>query len=280
MTHLTSPAVSFELPSVVERGLATKVARDPERPKRPASPWLRFLAEFRQERKDLAHKEVMKVAADEWKTFSDSKKSQWVEPYKIEKEKYDKDFKQYTDSGKLDAWKRDPEKPKRPITGFLEFAGEFRQKNPAMKMTEATKQASISWKALTPAQKAPYEKRYEEETKKYKAAMEEYKSSGKEAAWKEKKGLDAKDKQKEKAAEKKKKAIEIKAAKKAKEAAKKAKDKEIKAKKKEAEAAKKAKKKEADAAKKAKKKELAAAKKAKAAAKAASSSSRTTGAAA
>jgi len=263
MTHLASQ-VSLELPHVVERSMATKAARDPERPKKPASPWIRYLAEFRQQRKDLHHKDVMKVAAGEWKTMQDSKKTQWTQPYETEKANYEKAFKEYAESGKLEAWKRDPAKPKRPLTPFLEFTGEFRQKNAALKVTEATKQASSAWKLLTPDQKAPYEKRFEEATKKYKVEMEEYKSSGKEAAWKEKKGLTAKEELKQKELEKKQKARELKAAKKAKEAAQKAKAKELKAKKKEAEAAKKAKKKEMEAAKKAKKAEMAKAKKLKA----------------
>jgi len=236
---------------------AKAVLRDPERPKRPASPWLRFLAEFRQQRKEVKHKEVMQVAAKEWQAMPDMKKTPWTQPYEAEKVKYDKAFKEYSDSGKLDAWKRDPERPKRPLTAFLEFTGEFRQKNPSVKITEATRQASTAWKALSVEQKAPYERRYEEASRKYKVAMEEYKSSGKEAAWKEKKGLTPKELQKQKEAEKNKKALEVQAAKKAKEAA-------TKAKKKEAEAAKKAKKKAMVEAKKAKKAALAAAKKVKA----------------
>jgi len=262
LSHLASPLPLGSLLS--DRRLATKaLARDPERPKRPASPWLRFLAEFRQQRKEVKHKEVMQVAATEWKAMPDGKKSPWIQPYEVEKQKYDKAFKEYSDSGKLDAWKRDPEKPKKPLTPFLEYTGEFRKKNPSLKVTEVTKQASSSWKLLPAEQKAPYERRYEEASKKYKVAMEEYKASGKEAAWKEKKGLTPKEQLKQKEAEKKKKAQELKVAQKAKAAAKKAKDKELKAKKKEAEAIKKAKKTEVEAAKKAKKKATDEAKKAK-----------------
>merc|ERR1719362_1186021 len=127
----------------------------------------------------------------------------WVKPYAEAKAKYDTAFKLYTDSGKKAAWKRDPEKPKRPITGFLQFAAEYRSKHPGMKVTESTKAAGVQWKALTPMQKAPYEKQWVDGYNKWKEANAAYKASGKEPAWRKRVGLDVIDAKKAKEAAKK-----------------------------------------------------------------------------
>mmetsp|Transcript_70069 Transcript_70069/g.121289 ORF Transcript_70069/g.121289 Transcript_70069/m.121289 type:complete len:418 (-) Transcript_70069:371-1624(-) len=270
--------------------VAVRPTRDPERPKRPISAWIRYLAYFRQsESAGKGNKEVMTAASAKWKALPASERRRWEEPYEVEKKEYEKQMKVYIDSGKRDAWKRDPEKPKVPMTGFLRFAGEYRMKHKDLKITEATKTASAVWKAMSSTQKAPYEKQYVEAKAKYATALKDYKDSGKEAAWEKKVGItaakekleaaknkvkEAAAKKKEAAAAKKKAAAEKKKAVAAKKKAAAAKKKEAAAKKKEAAAAKKkaiaAKKKEAAAKKKeaaAKKTEAAAAKKKAAAAK-------------
>merc|ERR1712113_462085 len=113
-----------------------------------------------------------------------------------------------------EAWKRDPEKPKRPMNGFFLFAQEFRKKEPNLKVTEATKKAGDQWKNFTPIQKKPYEDQWEAKMTQYKKDLQKYKDSGKEAQWKKKVGLDAIEKS---AAEEKKKKMELEAMRKQKE---------------------------------------------------------------
>uniref|UniRef100_A0A7S2PP01 HMG box domain-containing protein n=1 Tax=Zooxanthella nutricula TaxID=1333877 RepID=A0A7S2PP01_9DINO len=162
--------------------------RDPERPKLPATSWIRYLQHCRKEKADLKHSEVMKIAASTWKSMGESDRAPFVRPYEAEKAIYEKAFQKYKESGKLAAWKRDPAKPLKPMTGFMRFAQEVRKANPQMKMTEHTKTAGQKWKALTAQQKAPYEEPAAKEFAAWKDKMAQYKASGQAAAWKEKVG--------------------------------------------------------------------------------------------
>jgi NADH dehydrogenase/NADH:ubiquinone oxidoreductase subunit G len=205
--------------------------------------------------------EVAKKAAQDWKQLTLSQRAPYEEPYAQDMKVYSEKFKDYVESGKQDAWKRDPEKPKRPLPGFLRFAQEFRQKRPDLKITSQVKEAAAEWKAMPEEMRKPYEVKYSEEKQIWDRSMQEYKASGKEQAWKERVGLagvEAKSAAKKEAAAEKKAA----AAKKKKEAA----QKKAEAAKRKKAAAKKA---EAAANKKAaaaKKKELALARKKKQAA--------------
>lgn len=216
--------------------------------------------------------EVTKKAGTDWKQLTLSQRAPYEEAYAQDMKVYGERLKQYVESGKQDAWKRDPEKPKKPLTGFLRFAQEFRHKRPDLKITSQVKEAAAEWKAMPEEMRKPYEVKYLEEKQIFDRSMQEYKASGKEQAWKERVGLagvEAKSAAKKEAAAEKKAA----AAKKKKEAAQKkaeaAKKKKAAAVKKKAEAA--VKKKAAAAKKKElalarKKKQAAAAEKKKAAA--------------
>merc|ERR1712070_436563 len=96
----------------------------------------------------------------------------------------------YVSSGKKDAWRRDPEKPKRPMSAYFLYASQFREQNPGVKkVTEVIKQATAQWKTLSDTQKAPFVKQAESAKAKYVKDMEQYKASGKELAWQTKVGI-------------------------------------------------------------------------------------------
>jgi len=166
--------------------------RDPERPTKPASAWLLFLADFRKgaAAKSLGNKEVMSTAATKWKAMSASERAPFEGPAKSAQDRYRKAMDAYLSSGKKDAWARDPEKPKRPLTAFFLYATKFREQNPGMKkVTEVTKQANVQWKALSEAQKAPFVQQAEAAKAKYAQDIAKYKASGKELAWQTKVGI-------------------------------------------------------------------------------------------
>jgi len=176
---------------VAVRAFSTKAAKrptDPEKPKRPLGPYFRFLADFRTRHPDLK-KEAVSKAAIAWKGLSDVEKRPFVSPYESEMTIYKEATSKYESSGKKDAWRRDPERPKVPMTGFLRFALEYRSKHSGLKVTESTKQASAEWKLMTAEKRQPYEQAYKTEKEKYSAALEAYKKSGKEGAWKERVGI-------------------------------------------------------------------------------------------
>lgn len=131
----------------------------------------------------------MKVGGAQWKNILPAQRAKWDQLFEAENEGYQKSMEQYVASGKKDAWQRDPLKPKVPMTGCLRFLGDFRQKNPTLKVTEAAQAGSKEWKAMSEAQQKPYNEKYLTEKKAYTSAMEAYRSSGKEAAWEKKVGI-------------------------------------------------------------------------------------------
>ncbi|CAK9051440.1 unnamed protein product [Durusdinium trenchii] len=237
---------------------------------RPASPWILFLQDFRADQSTkLKAKEVLSEASKKWRGMQAGEKAKYEEPAQALKAKYSEAMKSYKESGKQDAWKRDPERPKKPLTPFFKFMEEQRAAagNPK-EVVEITKSAGLKWKSLSESEKSRYAAGWAEAKEKYAAELQAYKDSGKEAKWEKRVGITAlKEKmqvriaskartqkakdankaklQKAKAVEKAKKAKETEKAKKAKEAekakAKKAKEANKAKKAKEAEKAKKAK---------------------------------------
>jgi len=100
---------------VQSAGKAT-LPRDPERPKAPLSAYLRFAAECR-EKKGLT---IMKEIGVAWKQLGEAEKQPFQQATASAQAAYKTEFEAYTVSGKLAAWKRDPAKPKKPLTPFFE----------------------------------------------------------------------------------------------------------------------------------------------------------------
>mmetsp|Transcript_9262 Transcript_9262/g.19042 ORF Transcript_9262/g.19042 Transcript_9262/m.19042 type:complete len:352 (+) Transcript_9262:131-1186(+) len=170
-------------PLTPSRFMGTKV-RDPEMPKRPVSPWLRFLKQFRKDRPDIKHKEFMAAAAADWKSLSPNSKAPFESAYHVDKVQYDRDYQAF-----VDRWRRDPERPKKPPTAYLAFAADVRSQNPTLKASEQAKLAGGKWKAMSAAEKQPYQNRVAPQVESYREQMKAYKDSGKEAAWKERRGM-------------------------------------------------------------------------------------------
>jgi len=131
--------------------------------------------------------EIVKAAAGEWNGLVPAERRPW-EASKDELAAYGTKLKEYTESGRREAWRRDPAKPRLPATAFFKFAAEVRSKHPDKKVTEQTKLAAGLWKHMSAAERAPYESGYAEEKRRYTVAMEQYKASGLEKAWNDRVG--------------------------------------------------------------------------------------------
>jgi high mobility group protein B1 len=70
---------------------------------------------------------------------------------------------------------KDPNKPKRPMTAFFVFSGEFRDEvkaqNPGSKVGDVAKILGERWRAMSDAQKVPYQAKVEADRKRYDAEM-------------------------------------------------------------------------------------------------------------
>lgn len=167
--------------------------RDPEKPKRPISAYFRFLADFRAKNTttNLKGSEIVKQAAVEWKSLTSLQKTPFLMSYEKEKKEFDKVNSEYVTSGKKDAWRRDPEKPKKPMTGFLRFIQDYKKTcAKGLKVTQITKSAGEAWKILPAEQKKLYEDAYAKDKAKYETDMQAYEASGKAAVWKQRVGYD------------------------------------------------------------------------------------------
>jgi len=175
--------------SLQVRSITKPVVRDPERPKKPTTAWLRFLQDFRSKNSSEKGVTVMKTASGRWKLMKPEEKRPWEDAYQKEKAQFDKVYKEYVDSGKKDAWERPPNKPRKPGSAYFIYAGEYRAENPHLKPVEATKIAAALWKDMTPEKRRPYELKYEKDKEQYNKDLKAYEASGQEEAWKAKVGI-------------------------------------------------------------------------------------------
>lgn len=138
-----------------------------------------------------------KLGSERFKALSASERAKYDKMYEDAKQKYEKDMAAFLAAGGEKAAivrkskdkdadgakKKDKDAPKRPAGGGYgiyvnEHRGEIVKSLPAdHKITDVTKVAGARWKALTDAQRKPYEDKYHAKNEEYKKAMEEYKAS-------------------------------------------------------------------------------------------------------
>jgi len=145
---------------------AKKKERDPNKPKRPQSGWLRYLGEFRKEQKGkILAKDVLGFAGEKWKTMSEAEKKPYNDAFEADKAVYEV---------AMAAYNADHVPPKRPPTAYIVFSGEFIKSNLGLDIVEASKLAGDKWKALTDKQKAPYKAKVAKLKKEYEVKLAAY----------------------------------------------------------------------------------------------------------
>jgi len=130
---------------------AKKKEKDPDKPKRPTSGWLRYVAHVRKEQKGkMESKDMLVYAGEQWKKMSDADKKPYNDAYAKDKAVYEE---------ALAAYNADHKAPKRPPTAYILFSGDVRESSPGMDIIEASKAAGEKWKTLTDEQKVPYQEK-------------------------------------------------------------------------------------------------------------------------
>jgi hypothetical protein len=151
---------------------------------------MRFAAVYREKNSLKGGVETMKIIGAAWKGLGDAEKKPFLDIAANDRRIYQKKFEEYKQTGKLDAWKRDPAKPKKPNTAFLEWSVE-RRKDPQfskMAITESSKLIAVEWKSIPQAQKDALQAKAKSKLETYKQEMQAYKASGKEEVWLERTG--------------------------------------------------------------------------------------------
>jgi len=180
---------------------------DNNKPKRPLSAYFAWMTavregvrqEFNLGKRDFT--KVVKICADRWKKVSEEEKAPFVkkaksqfETYKTKMAAYKKTssyqkFKKQSNEHKLKKLAKrpkDPNAPKKPLSGYFRFMQEYRLKNPTLGLTECTKTAAKVWSELDVDGKKKYQDAAEVERKKYATVREEYMKSENYASFQEK----------------------------------------------------------------------------------------------
>ncbi|KAH3820554.1 hypothetical protein DPMN_122298 [Dreissena polymorpha] len=160
-----------------------KKAKDPNKPKRSTSAYFYYLAFCREEAKK-AGKSISKIAeftkecSEKWRNLDAKGKKRFDEQAANDKARYDKEMSSYT--GGKSSKTKDPNQPKKPMTGYFLFLADFREKHRGKDIPnkELLKLAGEEWREMDDSQKMPYEKKSQEEQKKYEVAMANFRKGG------------------------------------------------------------------------------------------------------
>ncbi|KAJ3288646.1 Non-histone chromosomal protein 6 [Borealophlyctis nickersoniae] len=91
-----------------------------------------------------------------------------------------------SDSKRKTRAKKDPNAPKKPLSGFIIFSNENRQRikeeNPSAEFRDMGRLLGAAWKELSDAEKEVYNKKKEEDKKRYEREVAAYQKSGGAAA--------------------------------------------------------------------------------------------------
>ncbi|KAL4226745.1 hypothetical protein ACF0H5_014725 [Mactra antiquata] len=160
-----------------------KKAKDPNKPKRATSAYFYYLAQCREEAKKAGRSlskiaEFTKECSEKWRSLDGRSKKIFEDKAAADKARYDREMQSY--GGGRSRGNKDPNAPKKPLTGYFLFLADFRERHRGRDTPnkELLKMAGEEWREMNDSQKMPYEKKSQEEQKKYEVKMAEYRRTG------------------------------------------------------------------------------------------------------
>ena len=150
--------------------------RQPGKPKRASSAYLYFLSHLRDQLKaqgkSIKIGELAKEAATKWHAMDSDTRKPFDEQALVDKRRYEQEMGVFKPA-------RDPNKPKRPSTGYFHFLADFRQtmKGSDVGHKDVIRQAGQAWQRLSEAQKHPYQVKQQEEKVEYEKKMSVYRDT-------------------------------------------------------------------------------------------------------
>jgi len=178
-----------------------KGLKDENAPKRPLSAYIAWQNSVRAKvTKSMPEGssigELGKKFGEMWNKMSDAQKAPFQNKYKSEMEKYNKKMEKYKttkewaafqkkkeehklNNVKKSKFKKDENAPKRPLSAYIMFANDNRDKLVAggMSFTEAMSKCGEMWGKLSAAKKKPYEDKAAAAKAKYAKTLEKYKKT-------------------------------------------------------------------------------------------------------
>lgn len=156
-----------------------KKAKDPNKPKRAQSAYFYYLAACREEAKKQGRSisriaEFTKECSEKWRSMNGKDKKVYDDKAATDKARYDKEMASY--GGGKSRSTKDPNAPKKPLTGYFLFLADFREKHRGDDISnkDLLKMAGEEWREMDDSEKMPYEKKSQEEQKKYELKLAEY----------------------------------------------------------------------------------------------------------
>jgi len=155
-----------------------KKAKDPNKPKRSTSAYFYFLASCREQAKKQGRSiskiaEFTKECSVKWREMGTKEKEIFEGKAATDKARYDREMSIYNGgTGKV----KDPNQPKKPLTGYFLFLADFREENRGKDIhnKDLLKMAGERWREMDDSEKLPYEQKSQGEQKKYEQAMASY----------------------------------------------------------------------------------------------------------
>jgi len=166
--------------------------KDPNAPKKPRSAYVFFMEKERKVVKEedatLRPQHIMKVVGEKWAKLTNEEKEDYEEMAKNDRARYLEEMKEYTppdmplDEPGAKRVKKD-DLPKRPMTAFMFFSKELRQKlGKEMNSVEKTKKIADTWREMTDEQKELYQGLAKEDKERYDRELAEMEAEALEQA--------------------------------------------------------------------------------------------------
>ena len=141
----------------------SKRVKDPNAPKKPSTSYIIFCGEHREkvrsENPNMSAVEVTSKLGDMWNKCKDRKK--YDDAAEQDKKRYQQELANYVPSTEQTSTKKERTGPKRPLTSYMYFCQENRDRvkteNPNMNAKEITTELGARWKRLSDTDKVPYE---------------------------------------------------------------------------------------------------------------------------
>jgi hypothetical protein len=175
----------------------SKKKKDPNAPKKATSAYFFYAAKRRDDYtkagSTLSMLDKSKQIGIDWKALTDKEKAPYNKLAEADKIRAANDKANYTapekssgdsssddDKPKKKKQKRekDPNAPKRPMNGYMLYVASQRpglkEKSPGLKPTEITTLLGSQWKAMSEAEKKPFEKKSAEDKAAYEITLQKY----------------------------------------------------------------------------------------------------------
>jgi len=180
-----------------------KAPKDPNAPKRPLSAYMLWAAEARvdvaESHPNYSITEIASKLGKMWKKVTAADKAEYVSQADTLKATYYKKMEKYKNSSsykkhkealaefkakeKRKPFKKDPNAPKRPMSGYMIFVSEVRDdvvsKNPDMGVTDVLKEVGSMWRDLSDSAQDSYKSKADKLKVKYEKEVKAYQTTSK-----------------------------------------------------------------------------------------------------